>query len=757
MIEETTGSIQVSATEGGQVTVKGDVVGRDKITQIIESAKPLTPHQLPPPPPDFLGREAELRELLAASQKHSVIGLHGLGGVGKTALALKLAEHLASPDGIQFYLDLQSAGPRPLTLTDAMLHVVRACYPQYKQPESVAELRGAYNSVLYKQRALLVFDNADRIAAHFSQLLPPAGCFLIWTARQRMDVAGQFSLELKPLLPIDAQRLLAMTAPRMGSHAEAIARLCGYLPLALKAAGSLLAIAEDLDPAQYAAKLRDERTRLAYLKPDGAEANLDVEASFNTSYALLPSETARVFRWLSVFEGPFAAALEEVVCADPGHASLSALVQRSLVEYNQLRKEYYLHDLMRLFAARRLAEAGAGEHADFETHFLRALGDPARQRTHAMLAGRTLLHLGWKPARMRTPVLQALARLMREPDGDDTERRAAALLLTRLQWLDDVRITADEMLAYLELIARYVDSRADREYLERHLTVMLNTPPDILSEAQQAQLLARRAAFRGTLGHLREAEEDYRQATGWIEKIATVTPLSKDLIHLLARVQFGMGNIIVQQTEPEVEPMASERYAGEWRNATDLYRSALELAQTHGHDSILTVNIQRELNYVHALLLEWDEAEKYCHDALNILKEEQGRLGTETFNWWHTQMLEVASDTHLRKGQWCVSQSKPDQALIEFRLAHRFALEEIASLRCSFGKSGDPGLAYAHNNAGDSLWGIHECQSAQTTPPVHRPDVKACTHWRRAWEIAVRLGIEEMAQQAVERLERHCR
>src|SRR3990172_9435438 len=131
MIEETTGSIQVSAAEGGQVTVEGDVVGRDKITQIIESAKPLTPHQLSPPPPDFTGREVELRELLAAAKTHSIIGLYGLGGVGKTALALKVAHELASshPHG-QFYLDLHGDTPKSLTRTEVMLHVVRAYYPE---------------------------------------------------------------------------------------------------------------------------------------------------------------------------------------------------------------------------------------------------------------------------------------------------------------------------------------------------------------------------------------------------------------------------------------------------------------------------------------------------------------------------------------------------------------------------------------------------------------------------------------------------
>ena len=56
-------------------------------------------HQLPPRPADFTGREDELKELMAAIQEKGVAisGLHGMGGIGKTALALKLAEQLDAP------------------------------------------------------------------------------------------------------------------------------------------------------------------------------------------------------------------------------------------------------------------------------------------------------------------------------------------------------------------------------------------------------------------------------------------------------------------------------------------------------------------------------------------------------------------------------------------------------------------------------------------------------------------------------------
>jgi tetratricopeptide (TPR) repeat protein len=327
-------------------------------------------HQLPPPPRDFTGRVRELEELMSGIERGGVTisGLQGLGGIGKTALALKLAERLAPryPDA-QFYLDLKGAGKQPLSVADALSHVVRAYHPTAKLPEGEAELQSLYLSVLHGRRTLLLMDNAAG-REQVEPLVPPESCILLVTSRQHFTLPGLFAKKLDTLSPEESRELLLKIAPRIGQSADEIAKLCGYLPLALRLAASALAERINLSPTDYVRRLSDAKKRLEL-----------VAASLTLSYELLSPEQQSLWRSLAVFPDTFTAAAAAAVWeldADATQDALGDLVRYSLLDWDADTQRYRLHDLARLFADSHLSDdEGHTTQMRHAQHYLAVLGE----------------------------------------------------------------------------------------------------------------------------------------------------------------------------------------------------------------------------------------------------------------------------------------------------------------------------------------------------------------------------------------------
>ncbi|MGW0536095.1 BTAD domain-containing putative transcriptional regulator [Streptomyces sp. NPDC003032] len=326
------------------------------------AATAVRPAQLPATVPDFTGRAAfvdELSEILSTAEGRvmAVSALAGIGGVGKTTLAVHVA-HVARahfPDG-QLYVDLQGAGARaaqPETVLGAFLRALGTADSSI--PDSLEERAALYRSVLDGRRVLVVLDNA-RDAAQVRPLLPGMeGCAALVTSRVRMvDLAGAHLVDLDVMSPEEALLLFTRIVgeERVTSEREAaldVVAACGFLPLAIRIAASRLAARRTWTVSTLAAKLADERRRLDELQA----GDLAVKATFELGYGQLEPPQARAFRLLGLADGPdlslAAAAAVLDLPLEETEDLLESLVDTSLVE-SAAPGRYRYHDLVRLYA-----------------------------------------------------------------------------------------------------------------------------------------------------------------------------------------------------------------------------------------------------------------------------------------------------------------------------------------------------------------------------------------------------------------------
>ncbi|MEO3815647.1 BTAD domain-containing putative transcriptional regulator [Plantactinospora sp. B24E8] len=251
------------------------------------------PAQLPPAPPLLAGRQTELANLVrrlgsdpdrSGDAGPQVVLLHGMPGVGKSALALQVAHAVAVayPDG-QLYADLAGSGqPRdPDQVLDGFLRalgVADAVIP-VEQAERAALLR----SLLAERRCLLLLDDAGE-ADQVLPLLPAgAGCAVLVTTRWQLDLPGAHRHLVAPVSQAQGLEILAghLGPDRLAvepAAVRALCILCEGLPLALWFAARRMY--RGRWAADLVALLRDPQHRLDELGGDDGSMRDVLEPSF---------------------------------------------------------------------------------------------------------------------------------------------------------------------------------------------------------------------------------------------------------------------------------------------------------------------------------------------------------------------------------------------------------------------------------------------------------------------------------------------
>lgn len=323
----------------------------------------------------FTGRERELRQLVGAVGLSKVVRIHAIGGmagVGKTALAVHAAYKLAPhfPDG-QVFLPLHghTPGQRPVDPAEALASLLRTAgvNPQQIPPDLEARM-GLWRHHLADKKLLLLLDDAVG-SEQVRPLLPgaPGSLVLVTSRRHLVALEDSQAISLDTLPPDEARLLFARLAARPDLEptdpaVEEVARLCGYLPLALGMMARQLHHHPAWTTADLAADLATARDRLELM----AAENLSVAAAFDLSYQALPEEQQQLFRRLGLhpgtdIDGYAAAALDDSGLA-AARRNLAGLYDHYLLA-EPSRGRYRFHDLLREHA-RALADADpAAGHA----------------------------------------------------------------------------------------------------------------------------------------------------------------------------------------------------------------------------------------------------------------------------------------------------------------------------------------------------------------------------------------------------------
>jgi predicted ATPase/DNA-binding CsgD family transcriptional regulator len=555
----------------------------------------------------FIGRRRELPVIAAAIDQHRLVTLRGVGGVGKTRLALRVAREVSDTFASGCWLVELSALRSPELLPAAVSAALGL------PDEAAGDALGVLSAHLAERELLLVLDTCEHLVeacASLAQTLLAAapGLRILATSREPLGVPDEHALLIAPLeLPADTVPGLPGETTAAGTRADlgpaahvtagqadavvlfvdrargvlpefalteantaAVTRLCRRLdgiPLALELAAVRL---RGMEVDEIADRLTD-RFRILGTARTATGRHRTLRAAVSWSYDLCTPAEQRLWAELSVFPGGFGLEAAERICGPGTFDALIRLVEKSVVQYSDDTRRYHLLDTMREFGAERLTAAGQetakrlrARHRDY---YLELAGEAA---AGSLTAGQTgwLTRLGTETDNLRV----ALAYSFTAAGQPDVGLRMTTLL--RPYWL---------------MVGQFTEGR---RWHDLAVTVNPGRPENAW------------ALFGG--GVLAVQQGDLK--------------LGRPLLLRAAEAAAAHGDETLSANVSDALGMAAF-YAGDLETARDHYEAALAVCERIGFRDPLALVTYSRLASVCLLTGELDRAVRLCEECLSRCAE----------------------------------------------------------------------------------------------------------------------------------------
>jgi DNA-binding SARP family transcriptional activator/Tfp pilus assembly protein PilF len=626
----------------------------------------LIPRQLPRPVPQFVGRDQELAALTqsleqaahAASAAVVISAIGGTAGVGKTALAVHWAHHVADrfPDG-QLHVNLRGYDPdQPVTAAEALAGFLRALGVKGQDiPAEKDERAACYRSLLAGRRMLVVLDNAGS-AEQVRPLLPGTrSCMAIVTSRDALAglVArdGGTRLDLDLLPSADAVLLLrALIGERADADPDATAKLaalCCRLPLALRVAAELAVAQPAVALVDLVEELTDQQRRLDLLDADGDPCTA-VRAVFSWSYRNLDPDVAHVFRLAGLHPGPdlepYAASAFAATTVQHAREVLGVLARSNLI-YRTGPGRYGMHDLLRAYA-RELAAVHDGENGQRTSltrlfdHYLQT----AAMAMDILYPGERLSRPRIDPSAAPTPLLTDAAAAQSWLDDERATFVAVTVHAAERGWPDHATRLAAILFRYLNLGCHHPEATT----IYTHAATAAGLSGD---RAAEAAALTSLGTIDRTEARYEQAGDRHRQAQEMFREAGDRDGQAR-----------ALGNLGLAYTDQ-----------GRFQEAARAYRQALNIfRQTGGLSG--EVRTLCNLGIVEERLGRYQQAARRQKQSLTIARE-IGARDTE-----YLAMLNLGI-VRLRQGRYTKATDDLRRALALFRENGYRAYESVALAR----------------------------------------------------------------------------